>query len=237
MIELGRDELAVVGELAVDHAGGQADSRDPDGRLLLSQHQLDLGVLCLSSQARGLGHGAGRQDRFAYVCGRALERDGAHRQAIAVSGGHGEPVGTHPYKHAGENGPGFVARCRAHDAFGTRDEAVGGNREAHPGTNREFWVLAGLVAVEAERRAPARDLHLPLVLVMHHGDRAGRHAAHEVSHEPRKHHRSMLLDAGILERHPQRHLHVGGREFDHALFGPQQHVGENRDGSLAGCRP
>ena len=43
------------------------------------------------------------------------------------------------------------------------------------------------------------------------------------------------LHAGVVERNPQRHLHVGGRELHHALFGAQQHVGQHGDGSLAGC--
>jgi hypothetical protein len=47
----------------------------------------------------------------------------------------------------------------------------------------------------------------------------------------------VLLDAGVIERNPEGHLHVRGGELHHALLGAQQDVRQNGDGALARCRP
>jgi hypothetical protein len=45
----------------------------------------------------------------------------------------------------------------------------------------------------------------------------------------------VFLNSGVLEGDPERHLHVRRRELDHALFGSEEDVCEDRDGSLARC--
>jgi hypothetical protein len=43
----------------------------------------------------------------------------------------------------------------------------------------------------------------------------------------------VLFNPGVIEGHTQRHLHVCGRELDHAFFGAEQHVCQHGDGALA----
>ena len=150
VFELGGDELAIVGELSFDHPRGEAYATDADGRLLLAQGDVNIGVLRLPREAGGFGHCARRQNRLAYILGRRVERHGAHGEPVAVGGRHSETVWADTHKNAGEHRAGLVAGCGAHDAVSTGNEALGGDGEPKAIVGRKLWVLPCLMAIEAE---------------------------------------------------------------------------------------
>jgi small GTP-binding protein len=127
------------------------DLLERHGRLLLAQGEIDICVLGLSGETRGLGHCARRQNCFAHIIGWRVEGHGAHGEPVAVGGRHGESIRPDAHENAGEYGAGLVAGCGAHDAVGTCHEALRGDGETQPVIGRQLGVLTRLVAVEAER--------------------------------------------------------------------------------------
>ena len=108
-----RDELAVVGELALDEAGGEAGAAHLEGGVAIAEAHGD--VLAATDQAlqfveRTTGH------QHLLIGGQHLLPDQiANRQPVAVGGNHAQAVALGGHHHPGEDGPRFVGAGGTHD--------------------------------------------------------------------------------------------------------------------------
>ena len=156
---------------------------------------------------------ARRDDRLAGVGRRVVEGRLAHGEAVRVGGHHREPVLRDPHQDAGQHRAGLVARRGAGHPVDGLDQRLGGNRQAGALVGGQLGEVVRLQAVEGEGRAAAREADHALVGAVLQRDRPVGHR----SARCRRPGAAAPTEPGsstVIQRHPQRELHVGRRELD-----------------------
>ena len=206
-----RDQLAVVGELALDQPGGEARAAHLERRIALAETQREIAAgadQTLQLDERPAGH-----DHLLPAAEHLRVGQIAHRQAVRVGGHHAQPVVLRGEQHAGEDRPvvvgarradhlaqGLAERCRRHgDAVGRRGAQAG--------------VVVDRQGPHAELRATAGDAHV----VGGHGhlDLAGAQRADDLRREAcREDHAAVALSAdGDPELDRQIEVRAGDRQL------------------------
>ena len=230
MVERLRDELPVVGELAVDAAGRERHAVDAEDDLVLADGDVDGVGGCGGRDARELGEGAGRDDGLG-VAARTGQRGLLDREPVGVRGGHRHGAVAELHQDAGQHRTGLVLRRRPGDVVDRRDERGAIDGERGPRRLGEMREVLGALRVERVLARAAGELHRSAAgrLLERHG--LLRQRADDLEKQPSCEHRRARLGDVCLKARPDRELHVGRRELDRSAgLGADEDAGEDLDG-------
>ena len=189
-----RDEAAVVGELALDQAGGEL-AREPTSKVASRSPRRRVTSSVPREQPLELAQRPRRHEHALALAQHARAREVADREPVGVGGHQAQAVGLGGHEHAGEDRPGVV----------------GAGRRARPGAGRRRSPAPTSVTASSAG-APSRgnssagssrmaDWKRPAVMWASSPststvDLAGLERAHDVGREPGRQHRDAVVLPG-----------------------------------------